>query len=314
MIMKPENSSYVTEFILLGLTNEPDLQVLLFLLFLFVYVFTLLGNISILFIVWCSSILHTPMYFFLAQLSIVDISLSTVLSPKMLAGFLTGGRRISFSACIAQTYLFGACASTEFCLLAVMAYDRYVAIGNPLLYTVKMNKYIFAQLAIGSYIGGFLHSLIHAICLYQLSFCGPDVINHFACDHPVLVNLSCTDYFLNDLIRFIFTSILVAGSLSVIAVSYFRIAKAILRIRTTAGRRRAASTCISHFTCVFLFYGSCLIMEVMPNTKDSEEKIKVVAVINAILIPALNPVIYTLRNNEVKEALRKKLFKHNSSH
>ncbi|XP_069083480.1 olfactory receptor 5J3-like [Pleurodeles waltl] len=311
--MKPGNGSFVTEFILLGLTNEPDLQVALFLLFLSVYVFTLLGNMSILVIVWFSTLLHMPMYFFLAQLSFVDISLSTVLSPKMLAGFLIGERKISFSSCIAQTYLFSACASTEFCLLAVMAYDRYVAISNPLLYTVKMNKHLCIRLAIGSYIGGFLHSLIHAICLYRLSFCGPDLINHFACDYPVLVNLSCTDFFLNDLLRFVFAGILVAGSLFVIVISYFQIAKAILRIRTTSGRRRAASTCISHFTCVFLFYGSCLIMEVMPNTKDSEEKIKVVAVIHAILIPALNPVIYSLRNNEVKEALRKMLFKQNCS-
>ncbi|XP_078502687.1 olfactory receptor 5J3-like [Lissotriton helveticus] len=306
--MNPGNGSFVTEFILLGLTNEPDLQMLLF---LSVYVFTLLGNISILLLVWCSTLLHTPMYFFLAQLSFVDISLSTVLSPKMLAGFLIGERRISFSACIAQTYLFSACASTEFCLLAVMAYDRYVAISNPLLYTVKMNKHLCIRLAIGSYIGGFFHSLIHAICLYRLYFCGPDIINHFACDYPVLVNLSCTDFFINDLLRFVFAGILVAGSLFVIVVSYFQIVKAILRISTTVGRRRAASTCISHFTCVFLFFGSCLIMEVMPNSKDSEEKIKVVAVIHAILIPALNPVIYSLRNNEVKEALRKILNKQN---
>ncbi|XP_078502685.1 olfactory receptor 5J3-like [Lissotriton helveticus] len=307
--MEPENRSTVMEFILTGFTSNPHLQPLLVFMFLSVYTFTVLGNVSIMFIVWYWSHLHTPMYIFLTQLSFVDISLTTVISPKMLVGFLTGEKRISFWECIAQTYVFCSLGSAEFFLLGVMAYDRYVAICNPLLYTVNMSKHLCVRLIVGSYIGGFLHSLIQAGCLYQLSFCGPNIINHFACDYPVLVNLSCTNFFLNDLIRFVFCTMMVAGSLLVIIVSYIHIIKSILRIRTTAGRHRAASTCISHFTCVFLFYGSCLIMELIPNSKESEDKIKVVAVIHAVLVPALNPVIYSLRNNEMKEAVRKILFK-----
>ncbi|XP_078502684.1 olfactory receptor 5J3-like [Lissotriton helveticus] len=307
--MKPGNGSNVAEFILLGLTGDPHLQIFLFPVFLSVYAFTVLGNLSILAVVWCSSRLHTPMYFFLAQLSFVDISLTTVISPKMLVGFITGEKRISFNECIAQTYLFCAFGSSEFFLLGVMAYDRYVAICNPLLYTINMSTHLCIRLIVGSYIASFLHSLIHAVCLFRLSFCGPDVMNHFTCDYPVLIPLSCTDFFLNDLVLILFGGMMVGGSLLVIIVSYIHIVKAIFRIRTSAGRHRAASTCISHFTCVFLFYGSCLIMELMPHSKDSEDKIKVAAVIHAVLVPALNPVIYSLRNNEVKEAVRKILIK-----
>ncbi|XP_078502686.1 olfactory receptor 5J3-like [Lissotriton helveticus] len=305
--MKTGNGSTVMEFILKGFTSDPHLQILLFFVFLSVYAFTLLGNFSILLIVWRSSGLHTPMYIFLSQLSFVDISMTTVFTPKMLAGFLTGEKRISFSGCIAQTYVFCSLGSAEFFLLAVMAYDRYVAICNPLLYIVNMSKPICMRLITVSYIASLLHSLIHAVCLYRLTFCGPNVINHFACDYTVLATLSCTDYFVNELVRIIFGTLMVGGSLLVIIVSYIPIVKAILRIRTTAGRHRAASTCISHFTCVFLFYGSCLIMELIPNSKESEDKIKVVAVIHAVLVPALNPVIYSLRNKEVKEAVGKML-------
>ncbi|XP_069486151.1 olfactory receptor 5J3-like [Ambystoma mexicanum] len=303
--MKTGNQSSVKEFILLGLTDDPDLKVLLFILLLSVYVFTLLGNISILLIVWCSDHLHTPMYFFLTQLSFLDLTFSSVIVPKMLSDVLADKKTISFNGCITQIYFFSALASTEFFLLAVMSFDRFVAICNPLLYTVTMSNGFCVQMVAGSYIGGFLHSLIHATCLYRLVFCGPDVMNHFACDYPVLLKLSCTDIAVNDLIRFVFAALVVMGSLLTIFTSYSYIITTILRIPSTAGKRRAAATCISHFTCVFLFYGSAFLMEIRPNSSSSEEQNKIISVIPTVVIPALNPLIYSLRNNEMKAALIK---------
>ncbi|XP_069083476.1 olfactory receptor 5A2-like [Pleurodeles waltl] len=301
----PRNESTVAKFFFVGFTNDPELKVLLFLLFLSVYTFTVLGNCCILAIVSLSPQLHTPMYFFLTQLSFLDLAFSSVISPKVLADILTEKKMITFSGCIAQIYFFSAFASTEYFLLAAMAFDRYVAICNPLTYTVIMNNGLFLRLVAGSYIGGFLHSLIHASCLYRLSFCGPDVINHFVCDYPVLLKLSCTDILINDWIRFIFASFVVMGSLLVIVVSYSYIITTILKIAKTEGRSRAASTCISHFTCVLLFYGSGFLMEILPNSNSSDGLNKIAAVISTILIPALNPLIYSLRNNEVKEAVIK---------
>ncbi|XP_078502676.1 olfactory receptor 5J3-like [Lissotriton helveticus] len=303
--MNPSNESTVTKFFFVGFTNDPELEIPFFLLFLSVYTFTLLGNCSIMVIVWLSPQLHKPMYFFLSQLAFLDLSFSSVISPKMLADLLTEKRIITFSGCIAQIYFFSALVTTEFFLLAVMAFDRYVAICNPLSYTVIMSNDLFLYLVAGSYIGGFLHSLIHASCLYRLSFCGPDVMNHFVCDYPVLLKLSCTDILINEWIRFVVGSFVVTGSLFAILISYSNIITTILKIGNTRGRRRAASTCISHFTSVCLFYGSGFLMEMIPNSSSSEGQYKVVTVIFTILIPAVNPLIYSLRNNEVKEAVRK---------
>ncbi|XP_078502693.1 olfactory receptor 5AP2-like [Lissotriton helveticus] len=303
--MNMVNRSTVNEFILLGFSDDPDLQAFVFMLFLCIYIFTLLGNVCILVIVWCSPNLQTPMYLFLTQLSFLDISFSSVFSPKILADILSKNKTISFHGCITQVFFFGACASTEFFLLAVMAFDRYEAICNPLLYTVIMRKPLCMHMVAGSYIGGFLHSLIHVGCLFRLSFCGPNVMNHFACDYPMLLKLSCTDILINELVRFVLPAFVIASSLLVIIVSYFHIVATILRIRTTEGRQRAASTCISHFICVFLFCGSSFFMEILPNSSSSEQQYKVIAVIPSVGIPALNPLIYSLRNNEVKEALRK---------
>ncbi|XP_078508542.1 olfactory receptor 5A2-like [Lissotriton helveticus] len=302
------NQSSVSKFILLGLTSDRDLQALLFFLFLAVYIFTLLGNSLIPVIVWGNPHLHTPMYFFISQLSFLDLAFSTAISPKMLVDLLTGKKIISFYGCITQIYFFSSCASTEFFLLAVMAFDRYVAICDPLLYTLTMDKSLCVRLVVGSFIGGFLHALMHASLFYRLDFCGPNVINHFVCDIPVLLKLSCTDISINDLVRFVFSALVVATSLVVIFVSYSYIAATILRIGNKAGRRRAASTCISHFTCTFLFYGSGFLMEMRPHSRSSEEQNKVIAVIPSLVVPALNPLIYTLRNNEAKKALRKLMY------
>ncbi|XP_078502691.1 olfactory receptor 5AP2-like [Lissotriton helveticus] len=305
IVLNSVNGSSVTQFILLGLSDDPGLQLILFIMFLLLYIFTFLGNFIIVVTVLYSSLLQTPMYFFLAQLSFLDLSFSNVFSPKILADLLSKKKTISLYGCFTQVYFFSACAGTEFFLLAVMAYDRYVAICSPLLYRVIMSKSLYVRLASASYIGGFLHSLIHVGCLFRLSFCGPDVINHFGCDYPVLLKLSCTDILMNDLLRFGTSVLIAASSLFAIVVSYSHIVATILRIRTTAGRWRAASTCISHFTSVFLFFGSCFFMEMLPNSSSSEQQYKGISLIPTVIIPALNPLIYSLRNNEVKEALRK---------
>ncbi|XP_078502694.1 olfactory receptor 5A1-like [Lissotriton helveticus] len=303
--MKAGNQSTVTVFILLEFSNYPQLQGIFFLLFLLVYTFTLLGNGSMLFIVWCSSNLHTPMYFFLTQLSFLDITFASVFAPKMLADLIDKNKMISFYGCVSQLFFFAGIGCTEFFLLAVMAFDRYVAICSPLLYTLTMSEHLCVRLVAGSYAGGFLYSLIHAGCLYRLHFCGPNVMNHYACDYPVLLRLSCNDISINDSLRFVFAAFVVVSSLSVIILSYSYIVTTILRMTTTARRQRAASTCISHFTCVFLFYGTAFFMEMTPNSGSSEEQYKMVSVIPTVVVPALNPLIYSLRNKEVKEALRK---------
>ncbi|XP_078502672.1 olfactory receptor 5J3-like [Lissotriton helveticus] len=307
--MKPGNRSTVTEFILLGLTNDPNLEAFLFLMLLTVYTLTLVGNITIILIVCCSAQLHTPMYLFLTQLSFLDITFSTVFSPKILVDLLTEKKTISFYGCISQTYFLGACAGTESFLFAFMAFDRYVAICNPLSYTLTMNKCLCVWLVAGSYICGFLHSLVHAVCLLWLSFCGPAVIDSYACDYPVLLKLSCTDVSINELLRFVLVAFVVAVPLLVIFVSYVKIVTVILKMRKTAGRHRAASTCISHFTCVFLFYGSSFCLEVLPNSSSSEHRYNALSLVLTVFIPALNPIIYSLRNNEMQQALRKTLYR-----
>ncbi|XP_078502679.1 olfactory receptor 5A2-like [Lissotriton helveticus] len=303
--MMLRNESTVAMFFFVGFTNDPKLEVPFFLLFLSVYIFTLLANISIMVIVWLSPQLHTPMYFFLSQLAFLDLSFTSVISPKMLADLLTEKRIITFSGCIVQIFFFCGFGGTEFFLLAAMAFDRYVAVCSPLTYTVIMNNGMILRLVAGSYIGGFLDSLINTCCIYRLSFCGPDIMNHFVCDFPVLWKMSCTNILLNELILSIFASIIVGGSLLVIFVSYSYVFIAILKMGNTTRRSRAASTCLSHLTCVFLFYGSTFLNEIRPNASSSEVQYKVVTVILTILTPALNPLIYSLRNNTLKEAVRK---------
>ncbi|XP_069486153.1 olfactory receptor 5AP2-like [Ambystoma mexicanum] len=303
--MKHENGSSVAEFILEGLTPDMDLQVLLFMIFMPVYVSTLLGNISIMAIIWLDPRLHKPMYFFLGSLSIIDLGFSSTSSPKMLADMLTREKSISLYGCVTQLIFYAGFGSTEFFLLAVMAYDRYVAICNPLLYSVTMRHNLCIQLIAASYIGGFLNSLIHAGCFFRLHFCGPNIIDHFMCDYPVVLKLSCNDFTINELVRIVFASVVMVISLLIVLISYTFILAAVLKIRTAAGRSRAFSTCASHFTCVSMFYGTILFMELRLNSSSTHEQDKVVALFSTILIPVLNPLIYSLRNQDVKEALKK---------
>ncbi|XP_006214206.1 olfactory receptor 5J3 [Vicugna pacos] len=303
--MAEENFTVVTEFILLGLTDRAELKVVLFVLFLVVYAVTLVGNLGMIFLIQISPRLHTPMYFFLSCLSFVDACYSSVIAPKMLTSFLVVRETILFSACLVQHLFFGVFITTEGFLLSVMAYDRYVAIVNPLLYKIAMSKRTCVGLVTGSLIGGMINSLTHTISLGRLSFCGSNVVGHFFCDVPPLLKLSCSDTSMNELLLLTFTGVIAMATFLTVIVSYMFIAVAILKIRSAAGRQKAFSTCASHLTAVTIFYGTISFNYIQPNSLYSVEQEKVVSVFYTLVIPMLNPLIYSLRNKEVKDAVRR---------
>ncbi|XP_003423187.2 olfactory receptor 5J3-like [Loxodonta africana] len=303
--MAHENLTEVTEFILLGLTERSDLKVVLFMLFLLIYIISLVGNLGMLFLIQITPKLHTPMYHFLSCLSLVDACYSTVFAPKMLLNFFVEQETISYSACIVQYFLFASLITTEGFLLAAMAYDRYVAIVYPLIYTFTMTKIVCVVLVIGSCVGGLMNSLTHTIGLVKLSFCGPNVISHFFCDLPPLLKLSCSDTSMNELLLLIFSGVIAMITFLTVIISYIFMVAAILRIRSTAGRHKAFSTCASHLTAVTLFYGSISFSYIQPSSQYSLEQEKMVSVFYTLVIPVLNPLIYSLRNKEVKDAVKR---------
>nr|XP_012296614.1 olfactory receptor 1052-like [Aotus nancymaae] len=303
--MTDVNFTLVTEFILLGLTGHVELNMALFVLFLLIYTISLVGNLGMLFLIYITPKLHTPMYYFLSCLSFVDACYSSVFAPKMLLNFFVERETISFSACIVQYFLFVSLLTTEGFLLATMAYDRYVAIVNPLLYTVAMTKTVCIVLIFGSCVGGLINSLTHTIGLLKLSFCGPNVISHFFCDLPPLLKLSCSDTSMNELLLSVFSGVIAMLTFLTVMISYIFIVAAILRIRSASGRQKAFSTCASHLTAVTLFYGSISFSYIQPSSQYSLEQEKVVSVFYTLVIPMLNPLIYSLRNKEVKEAVRR---------
>ncbi|XP_078509054.1 olfactory receptor 5AP2-like [Lissotriton helveticus] len=303
--MNGGNKTSVMEFILLGLSEDPHLQDPLFLFFLIVYIMTLVGNISIMTLISVSPHLHIPMYILLCNLSFVDLCYSSVVTPKMLVNFLVMKKTISHSGCIAQMFFFVAMGSSEVFVLALMAYDRYVAICNPLLYAAIMTKATCMYLVVGAYVVASINSLIHTLCTASLSFCGSNKVTHYFCDVPPLLKLSCSDTSLNVVMLVFVAGGLIVGSLVFIIISYLCIAYAILKINSSKGRWKAFSTCSSHFICVTLFFGTIVFMYVRPSSKYSMEQDRVASVFYTNIIPMLNPLIYSLRNNEVKEALRK---------
>uniref|UniRef100_A0A8C9DJG7 Olfactory receptor n=1 Tax=Prolemur simus TaxID=1328070 RepID=A0A8C9DJG7_PROSS len=302
--MAEENFTVVTEFILLGLTDRAELKVLLFVLFLVIYATTLVGNLGMIFLIQITPKLHTPMHFFLSCLSFVDACYSSVIAPKMLTNFLVVRETISFSACIVQHSFFGVFITTEGFLLSAMAYDRYAAIVNPLLYSTAMSKRKCIGLVMGSCIGGMINSLTHTISLGRLS-CGPNVVSHFFCDIPPLLKLSCSDTSLNELLLLIFSGVIAMCTFLIVIISYIFIAVAILRIRSASGRQKAFSTCASHLTAVIIFYGTLSFNYIQPSSQYSVEQEKVVSVFYTLVIPMLNPLIYSLRNKEVKDAVKR---------
>ncbi|EMP38809.1 hypothetical protein UY3_03979 [Chelonia mydas] len=299
------NHSEVTEFILSGLTDRPELQVPLFVVFLVIYGITLLGNGGMILLITNDPRLHTPMYFFLSNLSFCDLCISSIIAPKMLLNFLADRKSISYTACAVQMYLSIIFADVECLLLAVMAYDRYVAICNPLLYTVTMSRQHCKQLVAGVYAVGLVDSIIYTFCTFRLSFCSSNIINHFFCDDPALLVLSCSDTHINEIVMFAFVSCITGSSCVTVLLSYVYIISTILQIRSAEGRQKAFSTCTFHLTAVVIFFGTFLFMYLRPTSSYSMDRDKVTSVFYTLVIPMLNPFIYSLRNTEVKDALRK---------
>ncbi|XP_036921601.1 olfactory receptor 5L1-like [Sturnira hondurensis] len=298
------NCTTMMEFILLGLSDVPELRVLLSLLFLLIYGVTVLGNLGMIALIQVSTRLHTPMYFFLSHLSLVDYCYSTNIVPKMLVNIINEDKAISFQGCMVQFYLFGAFGIIEVFLLAVMAYDRFVAICSPLLYMVTMSKKIQMVLVSSCYLCGTVFSLIYLCLVLLITSYRSNVINHFFCDLPPLLSLACSDVTVNELFLYIVTTFIEIVTIVIILTSYLFILITILRMRSAEGRRKAFSTCASHLTAIVVFHGTVLFAYCRPNSDNSVDTDKVAAVFYTVVIPMLNPLIYSLRNKDVKEALK----------
>lgn len=299
------NISMMTNFILLGFSERPELQIFLFVLFLGIYSMTLAWNLGLIVLIRMESQLHSPMYFFLGNLSFVDISYTSSVAPKMLCDFFKDQKTISFVGCAVQFFLFIGMGGTECCLLAAMAYDRYAAISSPLLYITIMSPTLCVGMAMAAYAGGFLTGLVQTTSIFQLHFCGPRVINHFFCDLPPLLVLSCSSTFLSQAVNFLVVCVVGGTSALVVLVSYGYIITAIMKIHSTQGRMKAFNTCASHLTTVILFYGSGLFSYLHSSAGYSRDQDKVVSMLYGAVIPMLNPIIYSLRNKEIKDALKK---------
>ncbi|XP_027694110.1 olfactory receptor 12-like [Vombatus ursinus] len=301
----PGNFSDVTEFILLGFRVSPELQIILFLFFLLIYMVILVGNIGMTVIIKIDSRLHTPMYFFLRNLSYLDLCYSTVIAPKTLTNFLSARRTISYNGCATQFFFFALFVTTEGFLLAVMAYDRFTAICSPLLYPVRMSQQVCVQLVAVSYFCGCINSMVQTGFTFSLRFCGENRIDHFFCDVSALIKISCVDTFTNEIVLFILSAVIIITTSLVILVSYSYILTTVLKIPSTQGRHKTFSTCGSHIAVVSLFYGTVFFMYAQPGALSSPEKSKVVAVFYTLVIPMFNPLIYSLRNRDVKESVKR---------
>ncbi|KAM6216324.1 olfactory receptor 8S1-like [Rhynchocyon petersi] len=304
--MALRNHSTITEFILLGLSS--DLKALLFVLFLGIYFLTLMGNLMMLLVIRTNSQLHIPMYFFLSNLSFLDLCLSSVIVPKMLENLLSERKTISVEGCLAQGFFVFITAGTEGFLLSVMAYDRYAAICHPLLYGQVMSKQLCLHLVWGSWGLGFLNALINALLAVKLDFCENDTISHYSCELPSLFPLSCSNIAINLIVLVCSTLLHGLGTLLPIFFSYAHIFLTILNITSTSGRNKAFSTCSSHLTAVSLFYGSGFLRYLIPTSGSSLELL--FSVQYSVVTPMLNPLIYSLKNKEVKAAVRRTLVKY----
>ncbi|KAM4663608.1 olfactory receptor 12D1-like [Discoglossus pictus] len=303
--MDSENKTFVHEFILLGLTDIAELKLILFGLFSICYVTNLIGNLSILVITILDPTLHNPMYFFLWNLALLDIFYSSVSVPKMLTGFLSIRNNISFGGCITQIYFFHFFGSTEALILTSMSYDRYVAIGKPLHYSITMNTKVCLSLALTSWMIGCFHALLHAIMTARLTFCGPNTVKHFFCDVKPLLVLACSDISLNLKLINIVTGTVVITALFLTVLSYVFIGKHLIKIRSTQGRKHALSTCTAHLAVVFIQLGTAIFIYVRSSTQSSIRQDRAASVLFSVFTPILYPIIYTLRNKDMKRAIKK---------
>ncbi|XP_027632058.1 olfactory receptor 6X1 [Tupaia chinensis] len=299
------NGTAITEFILIGFPGIQGLQTPLFILIFLIYILTLSGNGLIIAIIWAEPRLQIPMYFFLCNLSFLEIWYTTTVIPKLLETFVVARTVICTRCCLLQSFFHFFLGTTEFLILAVMSFDRSLAICKPLHYPTIMTSNLCLQLALGSWVAGFTIVLFQMLLLVQLPFCGDNVINHFYCDVGPILKAACADTSILELLGVLATILVIPGSLLFTAISYGYILSTILRIPSATGRQKAFSTCASHLTVVSLLYGAVLFMYLRPTAHSSFKINKVVSVLNTILTPLLNPFIYTIRNQEVKGALRK---------
>ncbi|XP_009926712.2 LOW QUALITY PROTEIN: olfactory receptor 5AP2 [Haliaeetus albicilla] len=304
-----KNKTVVTGFILLGFGNRPELDSLLFLMFLSIYIVTITGNTFIIVLMVANRHLHTPMYFFLGNLACLEICYSSTILPKMLLSYLGGDRSISVNRCFTQYYFFGCLAAAECYLLAVMSYDRYLAVCKPLHYPSRMNGKLCLQLGAASWISGFLSNSILTFLISDLDFCGPNEIEHFFCDSFPIIKLSCSDTHVAGLVTSVVAGVCSLPPFLLTFSSYLCIIITVMRIPSASGRKKAFSTCSSHLIVVILFYWSILTVYVLPHHDTQISPNKVFSVFYTILTPLVNPLIYSLRNKEVKEALRKQTSK-----
>ncbi|XP_015278219.1 PREDICTED: olfactory receptor 2AP1-like [Gekko japonicus] len=306
------NQTRITEFVLVGFGNAWEAQIPLLLLLFVIYIVTISGNLLIIVLVVSDEHLHTPMYYFLANLSFLETFYSSAILPRVLYSLCTGDRSISFIGCVTQYYFFGILVTTECFLLAAMSIDRYLAICKPLYYAAVMNDKLCAQLAVSSWVGGWLAISITISFMSQLVFCGPNEMDHFFCDFAPIVSLSCSNTRTIEVVSFILSSVCVFPPFLLTLATYICIITSILRIPSTAGRQKAFSTCSSHLLVVTIFYGTLTIVYILPNSSTLRDLNKVFSLLYTILTPLANPLIYSLRNKEVKEALKKgaiKLYK-----
>ncbi|XP_055994518.1 olfactory receptor 5H2-like [Sorex fumeus] len=304
--MEEKNTTLIAQFILTGFTYHQDWKISLLLVFSVIYLITIVGNLGLIVLIWSDSQLHIPMYFFLGSLAFVDASISSTVTPKMLTNFFIKNNIFLFE-CMAQFFFFAFGATTECFLLASMAYDRYVAICNPLLYPVIMTNRLCIWLLFSSFVGGFIHSSIHTGFLLRLTFCNENQIHHFYCDIEPLLKISCTDPSINILMVYIFSGSIQVFTITVVLVSYTLVLFTILKKKSLEGIRKAFSTCGAHLLSVSLYYGPLLYMYVSPGSAKSYDQDMIASLFFTIIIPLLNPIIYSLRNKKVIDSLTKML-------
>nr|XP_034957577.1 olfactory receptor-like protein OLF3 [Zootoca vivipara] len=304
-MMGQHNQTNVKEFVFVGFSRERNINLCLFVVFLSMYLVTLTGNTLIIVAIRIDPRLSTPMYFFLSNLSFLDICYTTSVVPQLLVHSLTSHKVISFSRCMAQLYISLSLGGIEFILLAAMAYDRYVAICYPLHYMTIMSRQVYIQMAMASWMGGFLNALVQTVFTMHLQFCSFNTINHFACELLAVIKVACSNTFVNEIVIVVAGVIVLLIPCVVVLLSYVYIIRAILRIRSSEGRQRAFSTCTSHLTVVTLCYGTAIFAYMSPKANTSPNQDKMVSIFYAVVTPMLNPIIYSLRNKEVKGALSK---------
>uniref|UniRef100_A0A803KE00 Olfactory receptor n=1 Tax=Xenopus tropicalis TaxID=8364 RepID=A0A803KE00_XENTR len=300
--MTSESKENISGFIIQGFSDTPELQTSLFVLFLGIYLIILLGNLIIFLVISCNPHLHTPMYIFLQNLSLIDISFSSNVLPNLLHILLTQQNNISFLGCMTQMYVFVSLANSEFFLLTAMAYDRYVAICDPLHYIARMSRKHCAGLITAAFTVGFVDPVVH---IPKLSYCASRLINHFFCDVTPLLKLSCSSTFIMELLMYIEGTLLLFNSFPLTLTTYIFIISAILKIQSSEGRQKAFSTCASHLACVITLYGTVLCLYMRPTTSYSLERDKYFSLLYIVLGPVLNPLIYTLKNREIQSSMKK---------